>query len=69
MRLARLMGMAKPSPMLPCCAVDGGVDSDHVAVRIQQRPAAVARIDGRIGLDHALQTCGLLGVECCGPAS
>ena len=29
-----------------------GVDADHLSVAVQQRAAAVARIDGRIGLQH-----------------
>ena len=28
-----------------------GVDSHHAAIRVHQRPAAVAGIDGRVGLD------------------
>src|SRR5262249_39407444 len=31
---------------------DGGVDSDQLAQRVDQRSAGVARIDGRIGLDE-----------------
>ena len=34
---------------------DHGVDADHLAANIQQRSAAVAGIDGRIGLNEALQ--------------
>ena len=34
---------------------DRGVDADHIAGRIEQRTAAVARIDGRVGLDQAFQ--------------
>ena len=30
---------------------DGGVDADHAAGGVEQRPAGVAGIDGRIGLD------------------
>src|SRR5205814_299302 len=38
-------------------AIDHGVDPDGRAVRIEQRPAAVPRIDGRVGLDHVLVGC------------
>ena len=34
---------------------DGGVHADHFALQIQQRPAAIARIDGRIGLHEILK--------------
>jgi hypothetical protein len=30
---------------------DGGVDADDLAVRVDQRPARVAGVDGRVGLD------------------
>ena len=33
---------------------DGGVDSDHVAVSVRERSARVARVEGRVGLDHVL---------------
>ena len=33
---------------------DHRVDADHLAVRVQQRAAGVARIDGRVGLDSIL---------------
>ena len=33
---------------------NGRVDADHFAVEIHQRPAAVAGIDGRVGLDEVL---------------
>src|SRR5690606_14977566 len=35
-------------------AVNGGVDPDEPAGAVEERPAAVARIDGRVGLDDAL---------------
>ena len=35
-------------------AADGGVDTDHLPVEVDQRTAAVARIDGGIGLDEIL---------------
>ena len=35
-------------------ALDGGdVDTDNVAVQIQQRTARVARVDGGVSLDNA----------------
>ena len=54
---AWLMGTAKP--MLLARRADGGVDADHLAARVDQRAAAVAEIDGRIGLDVAVEA----GVE------
>src|SRR3954453_3228246 len=34
-------------------ALDLGVDADHLAARVEQRPARVAVVDRRIGLDRA----------------
>ena len=34
---------------------DRGVDADHFAADVQQRAAAVARVDGRIGLQEMLE--------------
>src|SRR5262249_31191399 len=34
---------------------DGGVDADQFAVDVQERPARVARVDGRVGLDQVLE--------------
>ena len=47
------MGMANPMPELWSAPFGGdhGVDADHLAARVQQRPAGVAGIDGRVGLD------------------
>ena len=48
-------------------ADDRGVDADHLAARVQQRPARVARVQRGVGLDH-------VGISrpvpsaCCGPA-
>src|SRR4029077_20082704 len=42
--------------------VDGGVDADDVAVRIEQRTAAIAGIDGGVRLNHAFQPL-LLGLN------
>ena len=36
-------------------AADGGVDPDHLAIDVQQRPAGVARVDGGVGLDQVLE--------------
>ena len=55
---ARLVGMAKPRPMLPAIAAArveaGGVDADQLAVEVDQRAAGVARVDRGIGLDEVL---------------
>ena len=40
---------------------DEGVDPDHLAVRVHQRAAAVAGVDGGVGLDHVLVDPGLGG--------
>ncbi len=62
--LTRLMGVAKPMPMLPCCEpINRGIDADHIAMRIEQRSAAVAGIDCGIGLDHAFELAALLGLN------
>ncbi len=34
---------------------DHGVDPDHFAANVQQRPSAVSRINGRVGLNEALK--------------
>ena len=45
-------------------AGDAGVDADHFALQVDQRPAAVAGIDGGVGLqeilDHVLFRLSLL---------
>src|SRR3989442_1307970 len=38
---------------------DRGADSDHVAVRVQQRPAGVAGVDRRVGLDEVVVAAAL----------
>ena len=39
---------------------DGGVDADDLAVRGNQRPAGIARVERRVGLDHVVdQPAGL----------
>ncbi len=41
---------------MPCAAQDhGGVDADHVAARVDQRPAGVAGIERRVGLQHVVE--------------
>ena len=57
-RLALLIGMLKPTPMLPLLAAgvsagrgDGDVDADDLALGVDQRAAGVAGVDGRVGLD------------------
>ena len=42
---------------------NGGVDADDRAVRIQQRAAAVAGVDGGVGLDQAFQLRVFLGLQ------
>ena len=53
---AMSIGMAKPIPLL--FVGDGRVDADHVAVRVEQRAAGVARVDRGIGLDEVRQRSG-----------
>ena len=54
-RLARLIGIAKPMPSEPPpLREDERVDADDLAVAVHQRAAAVAGIDGGVGLDHVL---------------
>src|SRR5207247_8391410 len=35
-------------------ALDLRVDADHPALRVEERPARVALVDGRVGLDHVV---------------
>ena len=50
------MGMAKPIALVAAgVAGDGRVDADHLAAEVAQRAAAVAGIDGRIGLQEILE--------------
>ena len=45
-------GVARDRKADPLCAGDdGGVDADHLAARGDERPAGVARVERRIGLD------------------
>ena len=37
---------------LGAVAEDGGVDADDLAAHVEQRSAGVARVDGRVGLEH-----------------
>src|SRR5206468_6162857 len=37
----------------PGRAEDGGIDADQPAAAVQERPARIARVDGRRGLDDA----------------
>src|SRR6266852_4548474 len=43
--------------------IDGGVDADHFTVRIDERPAGVAAIDGGIGLNGFVDEGGLAGLH------
>jgi hypothetical protein len=50
-----LIGMAKPMPdvaCLPSVRVDRRIDADDFAPDVQERAAGVARVDGRVGLQH-----------------
>ena len=52
---ARLIGTAKPMPMLPLRrGHDGAIDADQPAFRIDQRAAGVAHVDRGVGLDEIL---------------
>src|SRR5713101_1175909 len=42
---------------------NGGIDADHFAVRIQQRPARIASIDGRVGLNGVFDKRRLAGLH------
>src|SRR5207248_10256889 len=44
-------------------ADDGRVDADEPAAAIQERSARVARIDGRVGLDHAFQLAAVVAFD------
>ena len=50
---AWLIGTA--NPMLLGAGTDGGVDADDFAARVDQRAAAVAEVDRRVGLDVVVQ--------------
>ncbi len=45
-------GQRKPDTEI-CLTHDGGIEADDVTGGIEQRTAAVAAVDGRIGLNHA----------------
>ena len=53
----RLTGIAKPMPFGSAVGAiqHGGVDADQIAVRIDERAAGVAEIDGGIGLNEILE--------------
>ena len=54
--LTVLTGTAKPIPALPPVVADARrrVDADHAAVRVEERPAGVAAVERRVGLDDAV---------------
>ncbi len=60
----RLDRHGKPDALGPF--LDGGVDADHLAARIEQRPAGVAGVDGRVGLDDVEDV--VAGLRFQGPA-
>src|SRR6266850_2986044 len=43
--------------------VDGGIDADHFTVRVDERAAGIAAIDGRVGLDGFVDEGGLAGLH------
>src|SRR6266478_4050086 len=43
--------------------VDGGIDADHFTVRVDERAAGIAAIDGRIGLNGFVDEGGLAGLH------
>lgn len=49
-------------------AVDGGVDANQASGRVQQWPAGIAQVDGRIGLNQVIYGCavaaGQRAVQC-----
>ena len=52
---ARLIGMAKPMPMLPPLRLKIAVLMPTTSpLRVEQRAAGVARIDGGVGLDEVV---------------
>ena len=44
-------------------ADDRGIDTDHLAARIDQRPAGIAGIERRVGLDHILDQPAVAGPQ------
>ena len=53
---AMLIGIEKPMPSLPPeRAGDGGVEADDFAAEVHERAAAVAGVDGGVGLNEVLQ--------------
>src|ERR1035438_7403739 len=62
-RFSAVDGQREADPDVSLRPVDGRVDADYGAVRIQQRAAAVAWIDRRIGLNHVLQTAPFLRLQ------
>jgi hypothetical protein len=51
-------GIAKPMPSGPpyCTVQHRGVDADQIALRIDERAAGVAEIDGGVGLNEILES-------------
>ena len=48
---------------------DGGVDADHLAARVDQRPAGVAGVERGIGLDHVVDQAAVLARAASGPTA
>src|SRR5262249_42137329 len=53
--LAQVAGDGQPDALEAAgAALDGRVDADHLALEADQRPAGVAGVDGRVGLQEVL---------------
>ena len=49
---------------MPCAHADNcGIDADDLAGRGHQRPAGIARVQGRVGLDHAVDQPARAGAQ------
>ena len=46
---------------------DRGVDADHPAPAVKQRAAAIARVQGGVGLDHVVDEMAGDAPQACGP--
>jgi len=57
----------KPQPFgyrtSPAIADDQGIDADHFACQVHQRTTRVALVDGRVGLDQALDLVTVASVD------
>jgi len=63
MFFAVLMGMAKPMPAGGAAGgVNRGVDANAITVRIDERAAGIAAVDGGVGLNGFINESGLAGL-------